>query len=154
MKHLQLSLLIILSATTIGFAQETNDTLPDYLATIKNIAKDIEALKKDYPQLKNFFAKVNTYPESLSISYNYDCHRPTLQTGWTAGVPNPNKGGVWFYIDFHSPDSQDQIHTQPATIPLCLGDKKVSFLILEGKDTKSLSDAIFAILKKYKIVEC
>jgi Calcium/calmodulin dependent protein kinase II association domain len=54
------------------------------------------------------------------------------------GVPNPDADGVWFFIDFHRPDSQLQIDSQAVVPPYCFGDKLVLFVILEGKKTKSV----------------
>jgi len=92
--------------------------------------------------------------ERLTITYSYSTHEPQGRPGWAGSVPNPNADGVWFYIDFHDPDSQAQIHTQPVTVPLCFGDKRVSFLILEGKKTKPVGEKIRTILEKHGIKLC
>ena len=130
------------------------DSINDHANIIKNIAEEIEALKNQYPQLISFKSAINVDPENLSISYEYKTHKSKHRAGWTAGVPNPDDNGIWFYIDFHSPDSQAQIHTQPVMPDLCIGEKKVAFLILEGKKTESLSELLYKILNHHGVVKC
>jgi hypothetical protein len=120
----------------------------DYSKTIQKIAEDIYKLKADYPQLKDFSPDKDVEIENLAISYEYKTHQSTRSAGWVAAVPNPDEDGIWFYIDFHDPKSTRQIHTQPVIIPAYIGDKKVSFLILEGKKTKSIEGLIWQILEK------
>ena len=74
--------------------------------------------------------------------------------GWAGGVPNPDSDGIWFYVDLHDADSQAQIHTQPVTANLCLGKKRVSFLILEGEGTNSVAGRIHAILTAHGVTFC
>jgi hypothetical protein len=130
----------------IGFSVHAADF--DYLKTIQKIAEEIGALKADYPQLKDFSPDKDVEMENLAISYGYKNHQSTRGAGWVAAVPNPDEDGIWFYIDFHDPNSTRQIHTQPVIVPAYIGDKKVSFLILEGKKTKSIEGLIWNILKK------
>jgi len=123
--------------------------------TIAAIARDIENLKQQYPQLQEFSGQTNVHAGALAISYAYRTHRARHAGGWTAGVPNPDEEGVWFHIDFHDPASTSQLHTQPALrTPQCLGNKRVGFLILEGPRTRPLSGAIWQVLRKYGVVEC
>ena len=58
---------------------------------------------------------------------------------------------MWFYIDFHEPNSTAQIHTQPVVPPLFFWDKKVMFLILEGKRTKELAGVLREILLRHGV---
>lgn len=125
----------------------------DYVQTLEAIARDIESLKNEFPQLKEFSIAENLHREQLTISYHYHTHAPTQRVGWTGGVPNPDDDGVWFYLDFHDPDSQTQIHTQPIMIPAGIGQKRVSFLILEGNKTKSIEGRIWSILRKHGVRE-
>src|SRR3989338_2495952 len=120
----------------------------DNVKTLRAIAQDIEKLKNELPQLKEFSVNQNLDTSRLVISYQFHTHKPERLVGWTGGVPNPDDDGIWFYIDFHERDSQSQIHTQPVTIPLSLEKKRVSFLMLQGKKTKSLESHIMNILKK------
>ena len=120
----------------------------DNVKTLRAIAQDIEKLKNEFPQLKEFSLTKSLDSKRLVISYDFHTHEPERRVGWTGGVPNPDDDGIWFYIDFHERDSQAQIHTQPVTIPLSLGKKRVSFLILQGQKTKSLESHIMSILKK------
>ena len=128
----------------------------DYSNILNAVAKDIVALKNIYPQLKDFSVSQNLSMGELNISYQYHTHKSENGAGWTAGVPNPDKDGLWFYIDFHHPDSAAQIHNQPAKISpeYCIGEKKITFLILEGEDTQSIDGAIWEILKKHGVKEC
>ncbi len=126
----------------------------EYREILQAIALDIAGLKAQFPQLKTFSPAACADLERLAISYSYSTHQPQHRAGWTAGVPNPNPDGVWFYIDFHDRNSMAQIHTQPATVPLCHGDKRVSFLILEGKKTKSVGNRIRTILEKNGVKQC
>jgi len=121
---------------------------PDYQVIINKIALDIAALKGDFPQLTDFDPDTAINRDKFSIDYGFHTHRKP-GAGWTAGVPNPDNDGVWFYLDFHDPNSQLQIHTQPKTVPICLGKWKVSMLMLEGTNTKSLRASITSVLKNH-----
>jgi len=118
-----------------------------YQKAIESIATDIEALKPRFPQLAEFAAKEHCDIDRLAISYGFKTHRSTRRGGWTAAVPNPDKDGVWFYIDFHEPDSMAQIHTQPVVPRRFFQSKKVMFLILEGEETENLAGALDGILR-------
>lgn len=132
----------LFSITSCSYAEEVN-----YSETLKKIANEISVLKESYPQLADFSPTKNLQTESLTISYEYKTHEPTHRGGWTAGVPNPDPDGLWFYIDLHDPNSLAQIHTQPVVQKGAIGDKEVMFLILEGKKTKHVSEKIWEILK-------
>ena len=125
----------------------------DYARVMNSIARDIAALKADYPQLAQFDAAGVDAGEP-KISYAFHTHAPPRSGGWTSGVPNPDSDGVWFYIDFHDPDSTAQIHTQPVIGAQCLGVKRVSFLILEGDATRSIVGAIQKILQAHGAGRC
>ncbi len=118
-----------------------------YEQAIQSIADDIEKIERDFPQLKDFSTREHCDPERLSISYGYHTHQPQRVGGWSSAVPNPDDDGVWFYIDFHDPDSMAQIHTQPGVTERRYRDKRVMFLILEGESSKSLFGALEEILK-------
>jgi hypothetical protein len=125
----------------------------DYAKVTQSIAKEIEGLKKEFPELGDFSPLKNAH--ELSISYAYQTHKAKHRGGWTAGVPNPDDDGLWFYINFHDPNSTAQIDTQPATGPAaCLGEKRVSFLILTGKDTRPVGSQIWSILQKHGVRKC
>jgi len=126
----------------------------DYTHAIEGIARDIADLKGSYPQLKDFSVSENLKADEYKISYGYHTHKPERRGGWTSGVPNPDEDGIWFYIDFHSPSSTAQIHTQPMTIPYCIGDMRLSLLSLEGTKTKSAEGVIWQILKKHGATRC
>jgi hypothetical protein len=128
------------------------DTI-DYARVMQDIARDIGALKPDYPQLAGFTAATAS-GDALKISYGFHTHQAAASGGWSSGVPNPDNDGVWFYIDFHDPDSTAQIHTQPMSAVQCLGDKRVSFLILEGDATKRLEAEIEKILRDHGVGRC
>lgn len=126
----------------------------DRLSVLKAVAADIEKLKTDFPQLRDFSTAKHLRAEPPSIGYAFRTHAPEPRGGWTSGVPNPDADGVWFHIDLHDPDSNLQIHTQPVTPSLCLGESRISFLMLEGKDTRSLYGPIWSALSKQGAREC
>jgi hypothetical protein len=106
-----LSMLVALSIThplAAALAVEV-----DYETTMQAIAQDIANLRSKVPELQDFSPGKNA--KGLTINYAYHTHKAKHRGGWTAGVPNPNDDGVWFYINFHDPHSIAQIDTQPAT---------------------------------------
>ena len=120
-----------------------------YRRFIEGVTEDISKLKLQFPQLQEFSPARNADTAELKISYGYRTHRAQQAGGWTSGVPNPDPDGIWFYIDLHHPDSNAQIHTQPVTgYNLKVGDKTVSFLILEGKATTPVAGEISKILSR------
>lgn len=135
-----LALLVALSSAPARAANEY-----DYAAAIKAIASDIAGLRTDFPQLREFSATQNVLFDRLAVDYAYRTHRHRGSGGgWQAQAPNPDDDGVWLYIDFHDADSRAQIHTQPMAPALCLGDKRVTFLLLEGDRTKPLGERVGA----------
>ena len=126
----------------------------DHVDILKAVARDIEALKPEFPQLEEFSAARHLSVEHAKIDYGFRTHAPERRGGWTSGVPNPDDDGVWFYIDIHDPDSNLQIHTQPMTAAICLDGQRVSFLILEGKRTNSLRGPIWKALAKQGARPC
>jgi hypothetical protein len=122
-----------------------------YLLTIQAIAEDIERLKPEFPQLVNFSAAQHCHGARLEIDYAEKTHRPDGRAGWAGGVPNPDSDGVWFRIDFHAPDSNGQIHTQPVMEDLRFRAMKVTFLMLQGAATKSLHPQLQEILERHGI---
>jgi len=127
----------------------------NYVGVLESVARDIAALKQDHPQLAEFSIAKNTDVDNLRISYGYHTHKPESRGGWSAGVPNPDEDGIWFYIDFHDASSTAEIHTQPAMrFPECIGDKRVSFLILEGTQTKTIAGAVSRILEEHGMNKC
>jgi hypothetical protein len=139
---------------SFGALATSPDGKPDYSKRLEAIGRDIESLKDEFPQLQEFSAGRNTALDRLVIEYAYHTHRATHRGGWTSGVPNPDDDGVWFYIDFHDPKSRAQIHTQPVTRNLCFAEKRVSFLILEGKNATPLAGRIGNILKRQGVSDC
>jgi hypothetical protein len=119
----------------------------DYAAILLDVARDLDALKPEFPQLKDYSPADHARADQLEISYSFRTHRPTHRGGWTSGVPNPDPDGVWFHLDFHDPDSQAQIHTQPVVPTGRLGKKVVMLLLLEGSATKPLGGRIWKILE-------
>ena len=145
-----LGLLVTLSSAPARTASEY-----DYASIIKAIASDIASLRTDFAQLREFSAMQNVLFDRLAVDYAYRTHRYRGSGGgWRAQAPNPDDDGVWLYIDFHNADSRAQIHTQPVTPALCLGDKRVSFLLLEGDRTKPLGERVVAILHAHGVKSC
>jgi hypothetical protein len=120
---------------------------------IEDIGDEIEKLKTTFPQLEEF-SRNNVDVDRLTISYSYRTHEPARSGGWTSGVPNPDADGVWFHVDLHDAQSAAEIHTQPITTPICLGNLKVSFLLLEGTATKTVYAAIWKILARQGVKKC
>lgn len=125
--------------------------MTDYAGILRAIARDIEAIKTDFPQLGDFVAARHAEPDGLRITYEYHTHPAERPGGWASGVPNPDEDGIWFSIDFHDPDSRAQIHTQPVLPPLRLGTKAVSFLILEGRRVKPVAGSLRTILARHGV---
>lgn len=121
---------------------------------MRRIGAGIAKLKDKYPQLKNFSVSQNVNAERWVIDYEYHTHAPRGRARWAGAVPNPDADGVWFFIDFHRPDSRRQIDTQPVVPPYCFGDKLVLFLISEGEKTKSVADAVWQVLKQQGVKYC
>jgi hypothetical protein len=126
----------------------------DRLRVLRAVAADIEELKAEFPQLRDFSATTHVHADPPRISYEFRTHQPKTIGGWTSGVPNPDADGIWFHIDVHDIGSTQQLHTQPVTIPICLGESRVSFLMLEGRDTRSLYGPIWNALTKQGAQEC
>ncbi len=126
----------------------------DYAKILTDIKSDLADLAGEYPQLQDVSEKALLNASRLSLAYSYRTHVAQQPGGWTAGVPNPDDDGIWFYIDFHDPNSSEQIHTQPVIRALCLGPKQVSVLILEGKNTKSASGKIYSVLRNHGVTDC
>ena len=130
-----------------GGAETKATPAPDsYASILRRIAQSIEGVKGDYPQLSEFSASVHCNVEQLAITYEYLTETPRRTGGWTSGVPSPTDQGVWLYIDFHAPDSKQQLHTQPVVPRYRFRDKGVMFLLREGAQTKSLEGKLVRIL--------
>lgn len=122
---------------------------------IAAIAADIEAMRPGYPQLSEFVAERNTEPARMTISYGAHTHAPRPSGGWTAGVPEPDEDGVWFSIDLHDPRSTLELHTQPMVGERhCFRGLELSFLLREGRATRSLNAPLWGILKKHGVRAC
>lgn len=120
---------------------------------LRAIARDLEALRGDFPQLADFSAEAAFDAGRLTISYQFRTHAPAKRGGWTAGVPNPDDDGVWFHIDFHDPVSSAQLHTQPVVPERWFRDQRVTLLLLEGGKTRSLAPAITEILRRHGVTD-
>jgi hypothetical protein len=133
------------AATSVPAASEED--------ALRAIARDIEGLGAEYPQLREFSARDAFDAQRRAISYAFHTHRSQRRAGWATGVPNPDADGIWLHIDFHDPSSTAQIHTQPMTMRRHYGDAEVSFLILEGADTTSCAGAIVDVLRRHGVRE-
>jgi hypothetical protein len=157
-RHAGLVALLVLLLACLVPGGRITAAQQDYLNVLQAVARDIAGLRGEFPQLKEFSPAVNVNPKGIAgpaIDYGYHTHRAKQAGGWTSGVPNPNDDGVWFWIDVHDADTRAQIDTQPMTgAALCLDDKRVQFLILEGKKTKSVGGRIWAILKDHGVAPC
>ncbi|MFC1523291.1 hypothetical protein ACFL6N_00735 [Thermodesulfobacteriota bacterium] len=151
MKELRFLIPTLLILFTISHHNSACAEELNYSEILENIGKEIAALREEYPQLIEFLPDQHVHIKSLKISYGYKTHKATHRGGWTSGVPNPDPGGIWFYIDFHDPKSSAQIHTQPMVRKGVIGNKEVIFLILEGEKTRSVNKKIWEILKRNSI---
>ena len=135
-----------------GETMEKRSGLTDNQRAISAIAKDIEALKSEFPQLAEFSVKTHSNLDRLHVSYAYKTHEPKRRAGWLGAVPHPDSDGIWFYIDIHDANSMAQIHTQPVTgRRLRFGKDHVQFLILEGSATQRISEHLERIMKKHGV---
>lgn len=123
-----------------------------YRSTIRSIAEAIEHLKPQYPQLADFSARQHCNPDELTIDYEYSTHAATQPGGWRSAVPSPNGDGIWLHIDFHDPDSQRMIHTQPVVQRYRYLDKSTQLLLLEGEQTKKIGAEILRIFREHGVV--
>jgi hypothetical protein len=123
-------------------------------AILRAIAVDIEALGARHPALAAFRAGEHLDGAQVRIDYAWHTHAATQPGGWTAGVPNPDADGLWFHIDVHDPASTAQIHTQPMVERLCLGNRRVSFLVLEGDRAMPVAGELRRILERHGVVRC
>ena len=146
----RMAILFFTASLLLAVGATGSDDMEDYRKFIRDVSRKISGLKVKYPQLQEFSVEKNADSERLRITYDFRTHRSERSGGWVSGVPNPDPDGIWFYIDLHDPDSTAQIHTQPFTYPqLAFGDKLVSFLILEGAQTRSVREEILSILKRH-----
>jgi hypothetical protein len=127
---------------------------PEPDAVLVAVAADIEALGATHPALAAFRAASHLDVAGARIDYAYRTHDPARTGGWTAGVPEPDADGLWFHIDVHEPTSTAQIHTQPMVEPLCLGGRRVSFLVLAGERLEGVAGEFRAILGRRGVVPC
>jgi hypothetical protein len=126
---------------------------PDYPAICQSIADEIAGIRASYPQLAEFEATAT----DCTITYAHHTHRANQVGGWTAGVPNPDPDGVWFYIAVWDPadpaEASSQINTQPMTPQRWIGKRRVTYLILEGDQTTRVGDELLSILKHHEMTE-
>ena len=119
---------------------------------LQKIAKDINALKSKFPQLKNFVIP-KSFNGNYEIIYGFNCHTPQRKGGWSGGTPHPKVDGVWFYISIHSSLSKRQLHTQPKTFRASFGPYRFQLLLKEGKETKPLNKSLWTIFRKHGVVD-
>jgi len=114
---------------------------PNCEALCLSIAKEIEGLKSEHPQLAQFSA--DQAVSGCSISYDHKTHRPTHRGGWTAAFPAPDPDGIAFYIHLYDrPEQAGQADTQPVMPPWRFGKYKVTILLLEGDKVPPVSGRI------------
>jgi hypothetical protein len=127
----------------------------DYPAICAAIAAEIEELGREYSQLAAYDA--NSARSDCTISYDYHTHDPPRgRGGWAGSVPEPDPDGIWFHIGVWDPRSSEatmQINTQPALPPWWIGDRRVTFLVLEGEQVKPVAAALVAILKRHGMTQ-
>lgn len=139
-------LFLILVVGSFARAEEMN-----YSQIITEIGRDLAALVQDHPLFQDFSCTKHVHPRALRIDYAFRTHDDPKKKGWLKGVPNPDPDGIWLYIDFHDPDSQAQLHTQPVVPRASIGAKEVLFLLFQGQGTDSLELRIRNILEAHGI---
>jgi hypothetical protein len=144
---------LILGAAACSAPAPTPIT-PTFPATCAAIAADLETLRPQFPALVEYRGDT-AQKHACWIEYGWHTHRSTGTGGWTSGVPNPDRDGVWFYIgiyDPNGPEASSQINTQPMTPNWWLGDRKVMVLFLAGDDVHGLGEQVMVVLTKHGLV--
>jgi hypothetical protein len=157
------ALVIVILLAACGSAQSPTGTprepgageAIDYPTECKRIADELEVLDRQFPQMADY-RSVDAHHD-CRLSYEHHTHRSRRAGGWSAEVPNPDPDGVWFHIGLWDPndprEANAQINTQPMLPDWWIGERRVTFLILEGEHTKSVADAIIAVLKRHHLRE-
>jgi len=121
--------------------------------TCDAIARDIEALVPEYPQLANYRAADQQH---CHISYSYKTvdvsdrsDMPTQRAGYRGGLPDVEPDGVFLYIGIWDPKDKynSQLDMQVSGI-YEVGDRRVTFLLFEGEQTKKLSAEVQRIFER------
>jgi hypothetical protein len=116
---------------------------PGCAKIVEEIAREIEQLKPGRPKLKTFSVAEAVRPSRCEISYSHKTHRSTSRAGWTAGFPEPDPGGIAFYVHLYDKEEHaGQIDTQPVMPPWHIGVWKVTFLVREGDKTPRVAGLI------------
>ena len=123
----------------------------NYAEIMTGIGRDLAGLAEEHPQLQDFSCAKHVHPQSLTIDYAFKTRSAPWKRGWLGGVPHPDPGGVWLYIDFHDPDSKAQLHTQPVIPGARIGSKEVLVLLLQGTNSNPLEPQIRDILKAHGV---
>jgi hypothetical protein len=127
-----------------------------YRALVRDVARAIEALKPDYPQLAEFSAAQHTQEVGQyigpNIVYTYRCGSHPPGPGWMGRMPDPKADGVWIHIELHDPASQTQWHRQPVVPRFRFRDKSVIVILHEGANTRSLRRSLWYILAEHGVV--
>jgi hypothetical protein len=130
-----------------NFAHQRQNEIASFLTIV---ATEIETLKTSYIQLREFDAKRHCNPKSGIIQYTCNCGQADHVAGWRGGVPRPHPGGLWLYLALWNHDQPQnhllQLHTQPITEPLFLGNKQIMLLVLEGLNNQNVYPEILNIL--------
>jgi hypothetical protein len=131
-----------------GKSTPTSPPRVSFPETCEAIARDIQMLGRQYPQLASYHAD----GRECRIWFEYRTTAPQGGGGWTGATPYPQPDGIWFYIgiyDPNGPEAQSQIHTQPAVPNWWIGSRKVMFLLKEGTQTTRAAPAIFKVLENH-----
>lgn len=118
--------------------------MDEYIKLCEDIAKEIESIKSEFPQLIEFEVSKNL--NNCKIDYQYKCHNVD-RPGWRNIDPDPE--GIWLYIELWDENNPSQINTQPFLPKQYIKDKRMTFLIIEGEKTNSVNKVILEILKKH-----
>lgn len=139
------------TTTTTATTAAATVTHDDPAQALCAIARDLEAEKSDFPQLRGFSAREHCDGVQLVISYEHACDPPQGGGGWSGATPAPRADGIWLHLDFHDPRSMAQIHTQPVVLPRRYGALDVTLLLREGSATHSIGPTLEAIMARHGV---
>jgi hypothetical protein len=122
-----------------------------YRVLVRDIARAIEALKADHPQLAEFSAARHTQEAGLKIVYTYLTGSHPPGPGWMGRMPAPTADGVWIHIELYDPASTQQWHRQPFVPRFRFREKTVMVILHEGANTRRLRPALWRILSEHGV---
>jgi len=148
-----ISIFIGLLLFSAGVYAKMHQKTEDGEVVCAQISKDIEALKPDFPQLKDF--QDSTARRDCTIDYTYHVGKLTGGAGWRGATPKPDPDGVWLHLELWDENSPNvsQLNLQRVEPPMYIGSHRVTLVVLDGENTKSLYESIQKILLRNGLKE-